>query len=180
MDRNPVCGTLAAIPRPFPFPSQFVSGFMSGGSDDQLARSNQLVRRHERLGWYGLALFIGLGLVLEAMHGLKIGFYLENPIRRQQWTLSHAHGSLVALIHLLFAMTIRSRAPRLPGRSALVSTLLTLSIVLLPGGFFLGGIGVTESDPGVGVWLVPLGGLLLLLAVLLAAGSFCGSEGTSS
>jgi hypothetical protein len=142
---------------------------MSGIPDDQRARLDRLARRHERIGWYGLALFLGLGLLLESMHGLKVGFYLENPIRREQWTLAHAHGTLVAVIHLIFGIAVRDRIRRSLKQLTLVSRLLNLAIILLPGGFFLGGIGFTETDPGAGIWLVPLGGLLLLIAVLLAA-----------
>ena len=142
---------------------------MSDALQEQQGQVKQLSHRHERLGWYSLAVFLALGLLLEAMHGLKIAFYLENSIRREQWTLSHAHGTLVALVHLIFAVTIRDRSGTSLKRLRLVSWFLILAIVLLPGGFFLGGIGVTESDPGVGIWLSPLGGLLLVIAVLLAA-----------
>jgi hypothetical protein len=44
--------------------------------------------------------------------------------------------------------------------------------VLLPGGFFLGGLFLYGGDPGLGVLLVPLGALLLLVAVLLTARAF--------
>jgi len=46
------------------------------------------------LGWAGLALYIGLGIGLEALHALKVGFYLDpsNSARRLMWTLSHVHG----------------------------------------------------------------------------------------
>ena len=35
----------------------------------------QLAVRHLRTGWLGLAVFLLLGLVLEALHGFKIGLY---------------------------------------------------------------------------------------------------------
>jgi hypothetical protein len=43
--------------------------------------------------------------------------------------------------------------------------------ILLPGGFFLGGIFLYSTDPGIGVYLVPLGALVLFLGVLLTAHS---------
>ena len=43
----------------------------------------------------------------------------------------------------------------------LVSPLLIAASVLLPGGFFLGGCFIYESDPGLGIWLVPVGALCL-------------------
>jgi len=42
---------------------------------------------------------------------------------------------------------------------------LTGATVLLPGGFFLGGAMIYAGDPGVGILLVPVGALLLLVAV---------------
>ena len=52
----------------------------------------------------------------------------------------------------------------------LTATLLIAALILLPLGFFLGGLTPTSTDPGVGIWLVPLGGLSLLSACV-AAGS---------
>jgi hypothetical protein len=39
----------------------------------------------------------------------------------------------------------------------------------MPVGFFLGGLFVYAGDPGLGILLVPVGGLLLFVAVLLTA-----------
>jgi hypothetical protein len=39
----------------------------------------------------------------------------------------------------------------------------------LPGGFFLGGLWVIPPDPGLGIVLVPIGGLLLVAAVAFVA-----------
>ena len=47
----------------------------------------------------------------------------------------------------------------------LVSTSLYAASVLLPGGFFLGGVVFYAGDPGVGVLLVPAGAALLLFAI---------------
>ena len=44
-----------------------------------------------------------------------------------------------------------------------------LASLLLPGGFFLGGVVIYAGDPGLGILLVPVGALLLLTAVLLTA-----------
>src|SRR5882757_6559314 len=68
-----------------------------------------LIRRHLRFGWWTLLIFLTAGLALEALHGLKIGAYLNvsNETRRLMWTLAHAHGTLLGLVHLGFAATIR-------------------------------------------------------------------------
>jgi hypothetical protein len=46
---------------------------------------------------------------------------------------------------------------------------LLAALVLLPGGFLLGGIYVYGGDPGPGVLLSPIGGALLFAAVGLTA-----------
>jgi len=43
--------------------------------------------------------------------------------------------------------------------------------VLLPGGFFLGGVVFYSGDPGLGVLLVPVGAMSLLIAVFIIARS---------
>jgi hypothetical protein len=44
--------------------------------------------------------------------------------------------------------------------------------VLLPGGFFLGGLFLYRTDPGLGIVLVPIGAVLLFIAVFLTARAF--------
>ena len=128
-------------------------------------------RRHLRFGWWSLLVFLTLGLVLETLHGFKVGFYLDvaNSTRRLMWTLAHAHGALLGLVHVVFGLSLRVPGERTPARLALLSRALVGATVLLPGGFFLGGVTFYSGDPGVGVALVPVGAVLLLLAVLLAA-----------
>ncbi len=43
------------------------------------------------------------------------------------------------------------------------------ALVLLPLGFFLGGFFTHGCDPGIGVFLVPPGGLLLIAGLFLTA-----------
>ena len=128
-------------------------------------------RRHLRFGWWSLLVFLALGLALETLHGFKVGFYLDvaNSTRRLMWTLAHAHGALLGLIHVVVGLGLRVAPDAAPPRLALLSRALVGASVLLPGGFFLGGVTFYSGDPGVGVALVPVGAVLLLLAVLLAA-----------
>jgi hypothetical protein len=137
------------------------------------ARATDLFSRHMAFGWWTLLLFLLLGMLLDAMHGLKIGLYLDvsNATRRLLWTLAHAHGALLALVHIAFAWTLRSTpfgegADR--GRG-LASACLIAASVLMPSGFFLGGAFVYGGDPGVGAFLVPVGGALLLVGFFLTA-----------
>ena len=126
-------------------------------------------RRHLRFGWASLSIFLTLGIVLEALHGFKIGWYLDvsNETRRLMWTLAHAHGTLLSLVHVAFGLTSRALGSFRSQRAA--SSCLIGATILLPGGFFLGGITIYEGDPGPGVLAVPIGALLLLAAVFLTA-----------
>ena len=123
-----------------------------------------LRRRHLLWGWASLLVFLTMGLVLEAMHGLKAGAYVGVDVetRRTMWRLAHAHGGLLALVHLAFASVAAELDAKLAGRASLG---LRAAIVLLPTGFFLGGLWFHEGDPGLGVLLVPVGGLALLFGV---------------
>jgi hypothetical protein len=126
---------------------------------------------HLRFGFWGLFAFVCLGLALEAFHGFKIRFYLDvaNDTRRLLWTLAHAHGVLLSLLNIVFALLLRT-TPELSSQNlAAASRCLLAAAILLPGGFFLGGVVIHAGDPGLGVALAPLGALLLLYAVLQTA-----------
>lgn len=131
------------------------------------AVSTPLVRRHLRFGWLAILVFLTLGIVLEALHGFKVDWYLNvaNETRRLMWTLAHAHGVLIGLLHLGFAFTLRELELESARWTRTVSPCLTGATVLLPGGFFLGGTMIYDGDPGVGILLVPVGAVLLLVAV---------------
>jgi hypothetical protein len=128
-------------------------------------------RRHLRFGWWSLLVFATLGLLLEALHGFKVRAYLDvsNETRRLMWTLAHAHGTLLAVLHVIFGLSVAT-FPELSARNLrLISTSLVGASFLLPGGFFLGGIAFYSGDPGLGVLLVPAGAVLLLTAVFYMA-----------
>jgi hypothetical protein len=131
------------------------------------ASSPALVRRHLRHGWLAILVFLTLGIALETMHGFKIDWYLNvaNETRRLMWTLAHAHGVLFGVLHLAFAFTLRELEAEIASWTRTVSLCLSGATVLLPAGFFLGGVMVYGGDPGVGILLVPVGALLLLVAV---------------
>lgn len=131
------------------------------------------IRRHLVCGWSGLFLFLAMGLVLEALHAMKIELYLDvrNETRRLMWTLAHAHGTLFSLVHLGFAASLG-----LTGRPAgwlqrLASACLTGALIAMPLGFFLGGVWLHAGDPGLGILLVPFGGSLMLVGVAVTGGS---------
>src|SRR5688572_28730652 len=74
----------------------------SGSSDDY-------VHRHVRFGWWSFLVFATFGLVLETFHGFKLGAYLDasQETRRLMWTLAHAHGTLLSVVHIVFGTYTR-------------------------------------------------------------------------
>ena len=128
-------------------------------------------RRHLRFGWWSLLFFLTLGFVLELLHGFKVGMYLDvsNETRRLMWTLAHAHGGLLGLIHILFGLSVRVVPEIGVGVVRPISQSLIGASILLPGGFFLGGVTFYSGDPGLGIVVVPVGGVLLMTAVYLIA-----------
>lgn len=131
--------------------------------------------RNLRFGWWSLLVFLSLGGLLEALHGFKIGWYVDvgNDVRRLMFTLAHAHGTALALVNIAAGLTARSVKGVRPRSS--VSFSLIWAGILFPVGFFLGGIVTYGGDPGLGIWLVPVAALLLFYSVLRIALDFSGS-----
>src|SRR5437667_10155222 len=125
----------------------------------------QRADRNLRFGWWSLLVFLCVGAVLEALHGFKIGWYVDvgNETRRLMFTLAHAHGTLLALVNVAAGLMVRT-VERFTLRPS-VSFALIWAAILLPAGFFLGGIVIYDGDPGLGVWLVPIGALLLFYGI---------------
>jgi len=146
-----------------------------GKSTASRSTGEDLYRRHLRFGWWALFVFLSLGILLEIFHGLKIDWYMKvsNETRRLMLTLAHAHGALLSLVNIAFALTAQAviGPHAASGKQVLASQFLKASTLLLPGGFFLGGVVIYGGDPGLGIFLVPIGGLTLLLAVGFFASS---------
>ena len=120
-----------------------------------------------RFGWIALAFFIAMGLFLESLHLVKLPFYFEVEIRRELWTLGHAHGARLAIVNIVFDLCAR-QLDWSGGRVRWAGRLFIAAGVLVPAGFFLGGVGNSESDPSLWIVMTPLGGLAALVAVMLA------------
>jgi hypothetical protein len=133
-----------------------------------LADSPALIRTHLRFGWVGLLVFVLLGIALEGLHAFKSSAYLGvgQETRRLMWTLAHAHGVGLSLVHLGFTATLGFLRGSARARLGTASHSLRWASLLIPGGFFLGGVATYEGDPGVGVFLVPLGAVALLIALV--------------
>ena len=63
-------------------------------------------RRHFRLGWWSLLVFVCLGIVLEGMLAFKAPWYVnvgDNETHRLMLRLGHAHGTLLSVLNIVFA-----------------------------------------------------------------------------
>ena len=138
---------------------------------DESSDDATYVQRHLRVGWWSFLLFATFGLFLESLHGFKVRAYLDvsNETRRFMWTLAHAHGVLLGLVNVLVGLSIRILPDVGRARRRLVSAALLAATVLIPGGFFLGGVVFYAGDPGLGVLILPIGAISLLVAAFLLA-----------
>ncbi len=136
-----------------------------------LPETVRYARRHMNFGWWSLLLFVSLGIGLESLHGFKVSWYLGvgEETRRLLWRLAHAHGAFLGLVHIAFAVTCKEREGDGQTWRTIASPCLIGASVVLPGGFFLGGVNVYGGDPGLGIALLPLGAVLLFIAILLTA-----------
>ena len=118
-------------------------------------------RRHFRLGWWSLLVFVCLGIVLEGMLAFKAPWYVnvgDNETHRLMLRLGHAHGTLLSVLNSLPA-----------GARVLASRCLAAATLLVPGGFLLGGLVTHGADPGLGIILLPAGAVLLLFGIFQVA-----------
>ena len=135
---------------------------------DKLQPQHSLEYFHRWFGWATLLVFVSMGLILETLHGFKINWYLDVGVenRRLMFTLAHSHGALIGLLHLALSANASSMKT---GRALNVASwCLCSSTILLPGGFFLGGLVLLGTDPGLGVFLTPVGGVLLIVSMASA------------
>ncbi len=118
-----------------------------------------------RAGFWALLVFAAAGLTLETFHGLKLGFYLDvgEETRRLLWRLAHAHGALLGLVNVCYALAARSW-PQLQDR--LAERALLTALLLMPLGFLLGGAFAHDGDPGASVGLAVAGGVALLVGLV--------------
>ncbi|MGJ8652510.1 MAG: hypothetical protein ACSHX8_04505 [Opitutaceae bacterium] len=140
-------------------------------TEESTNNSLELTLRHVRFGWWMLLVFLTLGIALEAAHGFKSDWYLnlDHEVRRMMLRLAHGQGTAMALLHLAFGFCVKPYFCKLPRHSwQLASPLLIGASLLLPSGFVLAGIFLHNGEAGPGIVLVPLGGLLLVLSLLLA------------
>jgi hypothetical protein len=134
----------------------------------QISTSSRLANRHRRYGWTSLLIFIGFGTLLEGLLGFKsIGLMLD-PLRRELWSLAHFHGAMLAIVNLVYVSWADNADLRSYQQNS-ASWALIIGSLCMPAGFFLGGIAHPEGDPGIAIFLVPIGALMICYAVFLQA-----------
>ena len=120
-----------------------------------------------RVGWTSLFGWACVGVALEGAHGFKLSSYLDDALTRELCTLGHAHGVGLALVVLAFGEAGLPLLKEPARRSTLM--LLAAGSALVPAAFLLSSIDHPEGDPNLVVWLVPVGALLILAALLRTA-----------
>lgn len=130
---------------------------------------------HLRVGAAALFGFAVLGVVLESLHAWKASSYLgvAGETRRLLFTLAHAHGVGLGLVNLALAAALPHLPAPLP-RAA--STSIVVGTLLVPCGFFLGGLYTHAGDPGMGALLVPPGALFVLVGLALVLRASLGRD----
>src|SRR5215471_9020543 len=125
------------------------------------------IRRTLRTGWLLLAIALPFGVTLEGLHGFKVQAYLASEMRREMWRLAHAHGTLLGMLCLVTGALAEAHIP--DAIRARAMAFIRWGAVLMPLGFFLGGVLNSEGDPSLGILLVPVGALSLIVALARAA-----------
>ncbi len=121
-------------------------------------------------GWLGLAFWMSFGLLLEGLLGFRAPVYLQDSVRRELFRLAHTHGTVLSLVLLLAAFTLRNMVASSNNFATLA---LRVGSVLMPFGFLLGGIFHPKDDVGIGIFLAPIGGLMIIFgAINLALSNF--------
>lgn len=124
--------------------------------------------RHLRWSLGLVAGFLAMGLWLEAMIGLRLAGWVDDPLRREFLRLGHAHGGLLGLVNvgLAYALERLQTPPRWAGA---VRRAALLGAALVGVGFVAGGLTHGPTDPGPPVLVVPAGALMLVGAVVATA-----------
>lgn len=116
-----------------------------------------------RVGWTSLLGWACVGLALETANGFKLASYLDDPLTRELCTLGHAHGVGLAIVAIVIAelgLPIVAEAQR-----AWIARATSFAAIAIPVAFLLSAIGHPEGDPGIAIWIVPVGALVLIAAL---------------
>ncbi|SET30443.1 hypothetical protein [Stigmatella erecta] len=121
-------------------------------------------RTHSRFGWTLLLVSLTFGTLLEALEAFRWAPLVSDVLKHRMWALAHFHGSALGLLNLVYVRWEDTPALGEAARRR-ASRCLLLGSTALPLGFLLGGIAHPEGDPSLGIFLAPLGALLVLSTV---------------
>ena len=100
-------------------------------------------RRTVVFGFFLLAVFVPMGLTLEALHALKVPAYFGSSMRREMWTLAHAHGGILGVLCLVYG-SVAGRWLSAPSRES-IARWVRWGAVLMPLGSCSAGSGTTRE-----------------------------------
>jgi hypothetical protein len=135
-------------------------------SDNESNKRPQWARSMLVQGWASVAVWMSFGLLLEGLIGYKIPSYLGDTQRRELFRLAHVHGTLLGVILIVVTLSCEYATIRLH-RAVRIS--IRAGAVLMPVGFMLAGVSHPEGDPGLAIWLVPPGAVLVVFGVVSVA-----------
>jgi hypothetical protein len=91
--------------------------------------------------------------------------YLDNPVRQDLWRAGHAHAGIMLIISLVLLRYVDET--RLGGGWLWIARHgAPLAAILMPAGFFGSVLMPDATEPNALIALVPVGGILLVAAVL--------------
>ena len=117
-------------------------------------------------GWLGLAFWMSFGLLFETLMAYRAPSYLEDGERRELFRLAHAHGSAFGFLLVAASLWVNARRVKL---ARLSWRALRAGTVLMPFGFLFAGVWHPEGDPGLAIWLVPIGAIALVFGLISVA-----------
>lgn len=107
----------------------------------------------------------GGAMLLRMIWGRDPG-YLDNPVRQNLWRAGHAHAGVLVILALV-GMLYVDRAELSGTTQALARYTLVAAPILMPLGFFLSVASPHAERPNWLIYLVPLGGLSLIVGTLI-------------
>ena len=107
---------------------------------------------------------LGGGSLLTMIVGQVPG-YLDDPVRQDLWRAGHAHAGIMLILSLVLLRYVDEAGLR-GGWLWLARSGTPAAAILMPAGFFLSVLAPTATEPNGLIALVPIGGALMVAAVL--------------
>jgi len=124
--------------------------------------------RHLRASIALIAAFLGMGLWLEAMYGLRAEGWIDDALRREFLRLGHSHGALLGLVNVALGWACE-RLETPPAWAHRIRLAAFMGALLVGLGFVAGGLWHGPTDPGPPILVVPAGALMVLTSAVAVA-----------